>query len=99
MPFGLTNAPATFQSYINRTLRGLIDDFCVVYLDDILVFSKSIDEHYEHLDLVIDRLYRADLYANPKKCDFLQTEIEYLGFIVNQNRISMDPKRIQTISE
>lgn len=56
MPFSLTNALATFQVYINRALRGLVDDFCVVYLDDILIFSKSEEEHYEHLKLVIKRL-------------------------------------------
>src|SRR5438045_7858165 len=57
LPFSLTNAPATFQAYINHTLRGLVDDFCVVYLDDILIFSKSEEEHYEHLALVIECLW------------------------------------------
>jgi len=55
MPFGLTNAPATFQFYISKTLRGLIDDFCIVYLDDILIFRIQKKEHYEHLRLVIER--------------------------------------------
>ena len=67
MPFGLTNAPATFQAYISRALRGLVDVFCIVYLDDILIFSKNPEEHQEHLELVIERLRRADLYANPQK--------------------------------
>jgi hypothetical protein len=56
IPFGLTNAPATFQAYINRALRGLVDVICIVYLNDILVFSKSEEEHYEHLERVIERL-------------------------------------------
>ena len=56
VPFGLTNVPATFQAYINRALRGLVDDFCVVYLDDILIFFKSEEEYHEHLKLVIERL-------------------------------------------
>jgi transposase InsO family protein len=99
MPFGLTNAPATFQAYINRALRGLVDDFCVVYLDDILVFSKSEEEHYQHLELVVERLRNAELYANPKKCDFFKSEMEFLGFIVNEKGIRMDPARVQTISE
>ena len=99
MPFGLTNAPATFQFYISKTLRGLIDDFCIVYLDDILVFSKSEEEHYEHLRLVIERLYNTDLYANPKKCEFLKPSVEYLGFIVDKEGIHMDPERVKTISE
>lgn len=99
MPFGLTNAPATFQAYINRVLRGLVDVFCVVYLDDILIFSKSEEEHYQHLELVIDRLRRAELYANPKKCEFFKSELEYLGFIVSKDGLRMDPKRVETISE
>ena len=99
MPFGLTNAPATFQFYISKTLRGLIDDFCIVYLDDILVFSKSEEEHYEHLRLVIERLYNADLYANSKKCEFLKPSVEYLGFIIDKEGIHVDPERVKTISE
>ena len=99
MPFGLTNAPATFQSYINRALRGLVDVFCIVYLDDILIFSRSETEHYEHLEAVIERLRRAELYANPKKCEFFKDEVEYLGFLVNKQGIRMDPARIATISE
>ena len=99
VPFGLTNAPATFQAYINRALRGLVDDFCVVYLDDILVFSKSIEEHQQHLELIIERLRQAELYANPKKCEFFKTELEYLGFIINMKGLQMDPARIKTISE
>ena len=61
VPFRLTNAPTTFQAYINRALRGLVNDFCVVYLDDILVFSKSIEEHQQHLELIIERLRQAEL--------------------------------------
>ena len=99
MPFGLTNAPATFQAYINRALRGYVDDFCVVYLDDILVFSKSKEEHQQHLELIIERLRRAELYANPKKCEFFKPELEYLGFLVNKDGIKMDPERVKAISE
>src|SRR5436190_1542338 len=83
IPFGLTNASATFQAYINHTLRGYVDIFYIVYLNDILIFSKSEVEHYKHLDLVIKRLYYAELYVNPKKYEFLKLEVEYLGFIIN----------------
>jgi hypothetical protein len=99
MPFGLTNAPATFQAYINRALRGLVDDFCIVYLDDVLIFSKSKEEHLEHLQLVIERLRQAELYANPTKCEFFRSKLEFLGFIINKTGISMDPARVKTISE
>ena len=67
MPFGLTNAPAAFQAYINQALRGLVDDFYIVYLDDILIFSKTEEEHAGHLRLVYDRLRTAELYAKPSK--------------------------------
>jgi transposase InsO family protein len=99
MPFGLTNAPATFQAYISRALRGLVDVFCIVYLDDILIFSKNPEEHQEHLELVIERLRRADLYANPLKCEFFKPELEYLGFLVNKDGMRMDPARVETISK
>jgi hypothetical protein len=99
MPFGLTNAPATFQGYINQTLRGLVDDFCIVYLDDILIFSKTIEEHTQHLQQVCQRLREHELYGKPSKCDFYKKEMEFLGFIINAEGVQMDPRRVQTISE
>jgi hypothetical protein len=65
---GLTNAPAIFQGYINQALRGLVDDFCIVYLDNILVFSRTKEEHAEHLQSVCKRLRAAELYAKSSKC-------------------------------
>ena len=99
MPFGLTNAPATFQSYINRALRGLVDDFCVVYLDDILIFSRSQEEHDGHIAEVLQRLREHELYAQPGKCSFYQEEIEFLGFVINSKGVKMDPVRVNTIKE
>jgi transposase InsO family protein len=99
VPMGLTNAPATFQAYINQALHGLVDDFCIVYLDDILIFSKTKEEHDEHLQRICQRLREAELYAKPSKCQFYQTEIEFLGFIIGTKGIRMDPKRIETIKE
>ena len=99
MSFGLTNAPATFQSYINYALRGYMNDFCIVYLDDILVFSRSTEEYFQHLDLIMERLRQAELYANPKKCQFFQTQLEFLGFIIDTNGIRMDADRVKTISD
>ena len=75
MPFGLTNVPATFHAYINRALRGLVDDFCIVYLDDILIFSQSEEEHQWHLELIYKRLRQAELYAKPFKCTFYKESI------------------------
>jgi len=99
MPMGLTNSPATFQSYVNNALRGYIDDFCVVYLDDILIFSANDKDHCQHLSQVMERLRQAELYANPKKCYFFRSEVEFLGFLVSEHGIRMDPERVKTITE
>jgi hypothetical protein len=99
VPMGLTNAPATFQAYINKALQGLVDDFCIVYLDDILVFSKTKEEHDEHLQRICQRLREAELYAKPSKCQFYQQEIEFLGFVIGVQGVRMDPARIETIKE
>ena len=97
MPFGLTNAPATFQAYINKSLAGLLDHFCVVYLDDILIYSNSREEHFEHVCQVLKRLRQYQLYANPKKCEFFTTKVEFLGFVVSVNGVTMDQNRVDTI--
>jgi hypothetical protein len=97
MPFGLTNAPATFQGYINRALSGLVDVFCVVYLDDILIFSDNEEEHWKHVAHVLERLQRYRLYANLKKCQFAVNQVEFLGFIVSTDGVSMDPSRVDVI--
>ena len=99
MPFSLTNTPATFQVYINWALWDLVDDFCVIYLDDILIFFKSEEEHQKHLKLVIKCLWQAELYTNLKKCEFFRPELEYLGFIINSKNLQMNPARVQAISE
>jgi len=98
MPFGLTNAPATFQAYINKALLGLVDVICIVYLDDILIFSKNEQDHERHLEEVLERLRRHALYANPKKCTFFTDEVEYLGFLIGKNGTRMDPSRVEAIA-
>ena len=95
--FDLTNAPATFQSYINCALCGLVDNFCIVYLDNILVFSKLKEEHQKHLKLVIKCLYYAELYMNLKKCNFFQFKVEYLEFIIDKNEIHINSAHVKTI--
>jgi hypothetical protein len=99
MPFGLTNAPATFQAYINRALAGLVVCFCIVYLDDILIYSNSRKEHMQHLRKVLARLCKFRLYTSRKKCDFFVTEVEFLGYIVSTAGVSMDARRVATIQE
>ena len=99
MPFGLTNAPATFQHLVNHIFRDMLDIFVVVYLDDILIFSKNEDEHREHVRRVLQRLRENDLFAKPEKCEFHVDTVEYLGFIVSPTGISMDSVKVQAISE
>lgn len=99
MPFGLTNAPATFQAYINRALADVVDIFCVVYLDDILIFSDSLEAHWGHVKQVLERLRHHNLYVKLSKCTFASSEVEFLGFLVNTQGIKMDPERIRTIAE
>lgn len=99
MPFGLANAPATFQAYINRTLHGLIDTTCIVFLDDILIYSKTEEEHQRHVREVLARLRQYKLYAKLSKCAFKTKKVEFLGFIVGEDGVSVDPDRIRTITE
>lgn len=82
MPFGLTNVPATFQAYVQDTLRNILDIVCVVYLDDILIFSRSQEEHNQHCHMVLERLRKGQLFANIEKCEFDRLEVEYLGYIL-----------------
>jgi len=99
LPFGLTNAPATFQSYIHQALHGLLDVVCIAYLDDVLIFSKTWEEHEKHVKEVLDRLREYKLYAHPKKCVFFQESVEFLGFIISSEGVAMDEKRVATIKE
>ena len=101
MPFGLTNAPATFQAYINRALSDMLDDLCVVYLDDILIYTHSdnIEEHWAAVKKVLERLRRAELFCNLKKCTFASPEVAYLGFRVTREGVVADPDKVATIRE
>ncbi|TKA33188.1 hypothetical protein B0A50_00741 [Salinomyces thailandicus] len=99
MPFGLANAPASFQSYIYKALGGLLDNICVVYLDDILIYSDNEEEHIEHVRMVLERLRDWKLYAKRSKCTFHTKTVEFLGFIISPRGIHMDPARVQAIAE
>jgi hypothetical protein len=86
--FGLTNAPAIFQFVMNDMLRPYVGKFVVVYLDDILIFSKTAKEHCSHLRQVLQTLRENQFYANPKKCDFMKEEISFLGYRVSASSVS-----------
>src|SRR6266478_5278362 len=97
MPFGLSNAPAVFQRFINDVLEGLLDVCTIGYIDDILVYSDSLEEHKDHVWEVLRQLRDAGLYANPKKCTFHTNTVEYLGFILSPEGLRMDPAKVLTI--
>ena len=99
MPFGLCNAPATFQRLMNSTLSPYIGRFCMVYLDDIIVFSKDAAAHHEHLDLVLEKLAEAGLKTQLSKCEFGLAEMQFLGHVVSAGGIKMDPSKIQAMTE
>jgi hypothetical protein len=99
MPFGLTNAPATFQTLMNDIFRDLLDVCVVVYLDDILVYSKTRADHEKHLRMVLERLQKHQLYAKLSKCSFFVTEIEYLGHIISPNGMRPNPKLVEALQK
>ncbi len=97
MPFGLTNAPATFQSLMNDIFRDMLDVCVIVYLDDILVFSKNDEDHEKHVRQVLQRLRENKLYARPSKCIFFTDTIEYLGHVVGPDGIKPNPDLVKAI--
>ena len=97
MPFGLTRAPSTFQRFINNTLREYLDLFCSAYLDDILIYSQTEEEHLAHVTAVLKKLQKVGLYAKLSKCEFSKLETKFLGLIVGRDSIRMDLEKITAI--
>ena len=99
MPFRLTNTPAAFMDLMNRVFQDYLDKFIIVFIDDILVYSKNEQEHGDHLSLVLQRLREHRLYAKFDKCKFWLKEVAFLGHVVNQSGISVDPEKISAVLE
>ena len=99
LPFGLINSPRIFQRIINNVLSNLIGKICFVYIDDIIIFANTIEEHTLRFKLVIQRLREAGLKLASNKCEFLKKEITFLGHILNENGIKADPKKVEAVKK
>jgi len=97
MPFGVTNAPTIFMEYMNKILRPFLDKFIVVFIDDILIYSKTREEHTEHLRLVLSVLREKQLYVKLSKCEFWMDEVQFLGHVISAQGITVDPAKVEAV--
>ena len=95
MPFGLTNAPAAFMDLMNRVFKPFLDQFVVVFIDDILVYSKSKEQHEEHLRIVLQILREKKLFAKLKKCEFWLESVSFLSHVISEDGVSVDLKKVR----
>jgi hypothetical protein len=97
MSFGLTNAPAYFLYLMNMVFMEYLDKFVVIFIDDILIFSKTEEEHEKHLRLVLEKLRSNQLYAKFSKCEFWLTEVAFLGHVISTRGVSVDPSKVKDV--
>ena len=99
MPFGLTNAPTVFMDLMNRVCKPYLDKFVIVFIDDILIYSKSKKEHKEHLRLILELLRQEKLYAKFSKGEFWIPTVQFLGHVIDSQGVHVDPAKIEAINE
>src|ERR1700738_2166443 len=98
VPFGLCNAPTTFQHLMNDVLREYLDDFVVIYLNDVLIYSETTSEHKRHVRMVLEKLRQAGLYAKPEKCQFSVQEVAFLGYLISPHGVRMNLKKVEAVT-
>ena len=97
MPFGLTNAPAAFMDLMHKVFRPYLDQFVIVFIDDILIYSRTPEEHERHLTIVLQTLREHKLYAKMSKCKFWMKEVKFLGHVVSEQGVVVDPAKIKAV--
>jgi len=99
MSFGLTNAPIAFQQFINNIFSNLLDVCIMIYLDDILIYSNNMSEHYQHIKKVLKYFCKANLYAKVEKCKFHSESIEYLEYILSSSGLTMSDNKVKIVQD
>jgi hypothetical protein len=99
MPFGITNAPAYFMNLMNMVFMEELDKFVVVFIDDILIYSRSAEEHEQHLRVILNKLLAHELYAKFNKCEFWLQEVTFLGHIITTEGVKVDSEKVKATSE
>ncbi len=97
MPFGLSNSPSVFQAYINDVFRDMLNRWVIVYIDDILIYSDFLETHVQQVQAVLNRLMEHQLYAKKEKCEFHQTQVSFLGYIISTDGVTMDNNKVQSV--